>query len=209
MGERRPRASTEPGRAEVYCLFAIREYNTSMQLKPQDLLVALKLSLAHDEAWTYGSLAVELGMSASEVHHAVGRATAAGLLFVDPRDASGGRNRLQHKANRKALVEFLVHGLRYVFMAERGGEVRGMPTSHAAPPLKSKIVQDGGAPPVWATPEGTVRGWAVAPLYRSAPFAAEKDPALYELLALVDALRIGQTRERALAAAEIEKRLAA
>jgi hypothetical protein len=37
------------------------------------------------------------------------------------------------------------------------------------------------------------------------PGAARRDPALYDLLALVDALRIGQTRERSLAEKKMTK----
>jgi hypothetical protein len=62
-------------------------------------------------------------------------------------------------------------------------------------------------PPIWPDPEGTVRGEGLAPLYRSAPRAALRDPRLYEWLALVDAVRAGRARERKLAALEIERRL--
>lgn len=47
-------------------------------LKPQDAVVLLKLVVA-GEGWTYPSLAESLGMSASEVHAAVGRAKRGGL----------------------------------------------------------------------------------------------------------------------------------
>jgi hypothetical protein len=40
------------------------------------------------------------------------------------------------------------------------------------------------------------------------PDAARSDPKLYELLALVDAIRVGRARERKLAESELEKRLA-
>jgi hypothetical protein len=63
--------------------------------------------------------------------------------------------------------------------------------------------------PVWADDEGSVRGESIEPLYPSAPRAAREDPKLYELLALVDALRIGRARERKLAEALLRQRLAA
>ena len=166
-------------------------------LKPQDALVLLKLVVAAGAVWTYPSLAESLGMSASEVHAAVGRAKRAGL-YDEHRRAP----------NRKALVEFLVHGLRYVFPAERGPLTRGLPTAHAAPPLNEKIQGNGEPPPVWPDAEGTVRGEELRPLYRSVPGAARRDPALYELLALVDAIRSGRARERKLAVTELEARLA-
>ncbi len=51
------------------------------------------------------------------------------------------------------------------------------------------------------------KGFAVEPLYTSVPMAAKADPALYELLALVDTLRVGRARERNLAEEELKKRL--
>ena len=52
-----------------------------------------------------------------------------------------------------------------------------------------------------------IRGQGIAPLYESVPLAAAKDQQLYELLALVDALRVGRARERALAIGELESRI--
>ena len=86
---------------------------------------------------------------------------------------------------RPARVEFLSHGVRYAFAPERGGPTRGTPTASAAPPLNRHLVQP-DPPPVWPDPEGSVRGFAFSPLYRSAPQAGRRSAALYELLALVD-----------------------
>ena len=44
-------------------------------------------------------------------------------------------------------------------------------------------------------PMGNSRGLIVEPLHPNVPKAAKKDSYLYELLALVDALRIGGPRE--------------
>jgi len=107
-----------------------------------------------------------------------------------------------------ALKEFLLHGVRYAYPPERGALTRGMPTGYAAPPLNKVIVQPNEPPPVWPYSEGTVRGYSFSPLYSSVPAAAARDPKLYELLALVDALRDGRARERSLAAKELESRLA-
>ena len=167
-------------------------------LKPQDILVSLKL-LAHPDAeWSYPKLAVDLSMSASEVHSSVQRATRAGLL----------QNNDRHAPNRNALLEFLVHGIKYVFPAERGGLTRGLPTAHAAPPLQKHFRATNEPPPVWPEPEGSVRGEELEPLYRSVPKAARADRELYELLALVDAVRGGRARERELAVKELRSRLA-
>lgn len=172
-----------------------------MILKPQDVVVLLKLvSLAH-EPWTYLRLALELSISPSETHAAVKRAVAARLMS-DTTTASG-------RPVMASLLEFLVHGVRYAYPPERGALTAGMPTGYAAPPLNKVIVQPSEPPPVWPYAEGTVRGYSFAPLYPSVPAAAARDAKLYELLALVDAIRDGRARERSLAAKELEKRLAA
>jgi hypothetical protein len=53
----------------------------------------------------------------------------------------------------------------------------------------------------------TSRGEAILPLYGKLPLAADDDPGFYELLALFDALRIGQAREREMARRLLEERL--
>lgn len=181
-------------------LFFIRESRTqnSMILKPQDILVLLKLVAQGDRPWSYNGLAIELGMSPSEVHGAIKRAIAANLAVEIDRHI---------QPNFRNLEEFLVHGIRYVFIPERGEITRGIPTAHAASPLSDLIVPDQEPLPVWPDPEGEVRGTLFSPLYRSAPEAARKDQVLYELLALVDALRGGRAREREMAAKELTRRL--
>ncbi len=164
-------------------------------LKPQDVLVVLKLAVAR-EGTSYPGMALALGMSPSEVHAAVKRASGCGLLNTSTR-----------RPNRSALLEFLIHGVRYVFPAEHGGITRGVATSYAAPPLKDKVVGGEEMPPVWPDPQGEVRGEELRPLYRSVPVAARNDPELYELLALVDAVRSGRARERGLAVKELQSRL--
>ena len=162
-------------------------------MKGQDVLVALKLLCWRSANWSYQELARELGLSASEVHAAVKRCMESGLV-----------SRHTKLANQEALKEFLVHGVRYVFPASPGGVVQGLPTSYAAPPLSEKMRFDVREAPVMPLPGGPVRGPEVKPLYRSAPWAASHDAQLYELLALVDALRTGRVRERKLAVDVLE-----
>ena len=169
-----------------------------MTLKPQDVLVLLKLVASGAQVRSsYHALARELGMSSSEVHKALKRCVDAHLAVKSEQGV---------RPLRPALLEFITHGIRYVFPAERGGLTRGMPTASAAPPLDRRFSSD-PLPPVWPDPEGTSRGLAFAPLYRAAVQAARADPALYELLSLVDAVRGGDSRERRLAIAELEARL--
>jgi len=162
--------------------------------KSLDIVVLLKL-LLDGKKRPYAQLSQELGISASEIHAAVRRGIEAGL--IDP------ESRLPL---RKPLEEYLLHGVRYAFPAKPGPVSRGMPTAHAAPPLSEKISSD-DLPPVWPDPLGTVRGVAVEPLYSSVVKATKADSLLYELLALVDALRIGRARERNLAAEELKQRI--
>lgn len=169
-----------------------------MQLKPQDIVVLLKLVALGANDWSYNRLAVSLHMSPSEVHAAVKRLLSARLAVH--RD---GRIR----PNIRNLREFLLHGIQYVFIPERGELTRGFATGFHArlfPKLLSPVEDP---PPVWPDPNGDVRGHSFTPLYRSVPKAACEDEKLYELLALVDALRGGNARERNIAATEMGKRL--
>ena len=50
-------------------------------------------------------------------------------------------------------------------------------------------------------------GYSISPLYKSVPKAVADDQALYEMLALVDAIRDGRARERELAVKELAGRL--
>ena len=82
-----------------------------------------------------------------------------------------------------------------------------MPTAHGAPPLSEFVSAGSELPPVWPAPEGQVRGTTLEPLQKIVPTAAAKDPALYEILALIDALRDGRARERQIAHRELAARL--
>ena len=202
-------------------------------LKPQDVVVLLKLCLGSARAAPLAKTGAELGISASEVHAAINRSSAAALLDLD-----------QRRPRVLPLIEFLEHGIRYVFVSRTGGITRGIPTAHSAPPLVAMLMQgpiaamfssraedapntdaqgasnvpgriqrmfsDERALPnaiVWPHPEGEVRGESLEPLYPSVVEAARRDQELYECLALVDALRIGRARERKLAIDLLAKRL--
>lgn len=173
--------------------------NPQIVLRPQDLVVLLRLALEPGAAPTYAVLASELGLTASEVHAGLGRATIAQLAR---KDKAG-----KPSVVRDALKLFVEHGARYAFPATHGGITRGMPTGYAAPPLKDKIVQPSELAPVWPHKNGTVRGEAFYPLYPTVPEAAGRNPALYELLVLFDAIRGGSARERALALELLGERL--
>ena len=81
------------------------------------------------------------------------------------------------------------------------------PPATPPPPLSEQIRQGHDQPPVWPWKKGTTRGIAFHPLYPTVPEAAQRNPALGELLALFDAVRGGSAREQALALALLEERL--
>jgi hypothetical protein len=168
-----------------------------LALKAQDVVVAARLALGVGEAWTYERLAHELGMSSQTVFQAIQRLAAARLV-----------NPIRRRLARQEFLEFVEHGLRYAFPAQPGvARVAGMPTGISAPPLSRKILSGDDASVVWPSRNGDAVGWRVAPLHRRAPEAARKNPRLYEMLALLDAMRLGGAREREVAAREIRARL--
>ncbi len=168
----------------------------TMILKPQDTFILLKLVVWDRSEWSYPALSHELSMSASEVHAGVKRAAAAKLMDMQ-----------RKRPVKSNLVEFLLHGIKYAYPPDRGGMTRGMPTGYAAPPLRELITQPDEPSPVWLDPEGQMRGYEFSPLFRSATRACKVDPKLYELLALVDAIRDGRARERKIAVKEIQSRI--
>jgi hypothetical protein len=166
-----------------------------MELKPQDVVVALKLCVLKVPG-TYAALGKSLGISASEVHAALRRLSEAGLADADSKCI-----------NRAKLRNFLIHGVPYAFPAKPQEMTRGMPTAWAAPVMANRISQSGQSTPVWPDPDGKTKGVAVKPLYASVVLAATIDNALYDLLALVDAIRIGRARDRNIAEEELALRL--
>jgi hypothetical protein len=162
-----------------------------LALRPADVAVALELALRPGQGLV--PLATAVGISLGEAHNAVSRLRRARLLRPDER-----------RVVASALADFLVHGVPYAFPGELGAQVGGVPTAHAGPPL-AKVFR--GDPVVWPSVDGTVRGDSLVPLYPAAPRLAGRVPDLYELLTLVDAIRVGRARERTRAAALLRERL--
>jgi hypothetical protein len=167
-------------------------------LKGADILLLLKLSVMDNPLVRSKSVAEELDFSESEVAEAIKRSKASQLLHVSD---------LGKRVNRAGLLEFLVHGFRYVFPIQIGSLTRGIPTGVSAAPLKSRFIETGAPPFVWPCGEGTVLGISIAPLHKRVPEAALRDPKLYELLALADAARGSRVRERQVAQEELSARL--
>ena len=155
-----------------------------MQLRPQDVLVMIKLALEREPKQTNLALARSLFLSPAEVHYALRRCKQARLY-----DEHLKRPILT------SLCEFLIHGVKYAFPASVGASTRGILTAGAHPVFEGFAISELDALYVWPLADGVHRGPAVSPLYRSAPDAAQNDERLYQALALLDAIRIGRVRE--------------
>jgi hypothetical protein len=159
-------------------------------MRPLDIVILLKIAAKGNSNWLNKNLSNELSISASEVSESLNRSWLAGFL-----------DETKKKLFRHALLEFLCHGLKYVFPQKPGELVKGMPTAHSAPIASPTFNSD--EPYVWPYTQGTVRGQAIEPLYPTVPKAAEQDPYLYDLLALCDMLRVGRAREAKFAAEKL------
>ncbi|MFZ5469590.1 MAG: hypothetical protein ACOZIN_09150 [Myxococcota bacterium] len=163
-------------------------------LKPQDVVVALKLACVPQ--WNYQGLQAALRMSSSTIHEAVRRLSRARLF-----------NPQRRRVVRADLIEFLEHGVRFAFPVVLGAPVLGVPTASSAEPLRHRLLSGDERTCVWPSKVGSVRGRSVVPLHPGVPEAVRDDPKLHRLLAIVDALRVGDARERELAAEELRKEL--
>lgn len=155
-------------------------------LKPQDLVVLLKIITLKESKWFQHTLAEGLKISQSEVSECLARSKYSGLL-----SASG------KKVNILSLLDFISYGLKYTFPQQPGIVTRGLPTAHSALPLSEHIQSENAY--VWPYAKGKVRGQAIEPLYKSVPEAMQNNPELHQILALIDAIRVGRARERDLA----------
>ena len=147
------------------------------------------------------SLASSTGISKTQVNLALKRCLDVGLVKHD-------RQTGLPRVHTKVLLEFIIYGLRYVFPAKLGAITRGITTSLGAPVLEGKLMSTGDLLPVWPDAFGNMKGQTVEPLFKSVTYAVRRDAELYALLALVDAIRIGQPRERNLATDLLAERLA-
>jgi len=163
-------------------------------MKPQDVIILLKMVSCKDKPWTQLTLADELFISQSEISASISRSKYANLLH------SNGKTVMV-----LSFLEFLQFGIRYVFPVKPGPVARGVPTAHSAAPLKERIMSNENY--VWPSAKGQARGHSIIPLYPSVVDAIKLDASLYEMLALVDVLRVGKAREKEIAIGELKKRI--
>lgn len=154
----------------------------------------------HLSSYTARALELQTGVSKTQINLSLKHCMEIGLIKTD-------RKLGVPRANTKALFEFIVYGLKYVFPARAGELTRGIATGFAAPVLHKSLISAGEHVPVWPYARGNTMGMKVEPLFKTAADAARRDPEMYALLALVDAIRLGQPRERNLAVQLLQDRL--
>lgn len=162
-------------------------------LRPSDVVVACQLALTPAEQ--FGNLSKLTGISTGECHNAVRRLRLARLILADER-----------RPPKDVLLRFLVEGAPFSFPAVFGPDSIGVGTSHSAPVFREIV--GSAAAVVWPTAEGSDRGQSLTPLYPGAVRLPGRNGPLYELLALVDALRAGNSRIRKIAGELLAERLA-
>lgn len=163
-------------------------------------LASVEALSSQSSPFSVRSLATETGIGKTEVAKALERCQRSGLL-------TSSRGTTHPQVNMRGLEEFSIYGLRYVFPVTPGRLCRGLPTSLVAPVFDRSLLSGGDAPPVWADPLGETMGVEVSPLFKSVPQAVKRDERLYRYLAVLDSLRMGQSREVKLATEELMRML--
>lgn len=142
--------------------------------------------------WLLSDLSKALSISISEISESLNRSRIAHLTDYEKRNI--------HRLN---LLEFLVHGIKYVFPQQPGAMVRGIPTAHSHPILKKKFISDINY--VWPDSKGETIGQSIEPLYPKQINAVKNDENFYILMSLIDVIRVGKTREINFAVEELNK----
>ncbi|MGD9807749.1 MAG: hypothetical protein AB7U93_04105 [Deferribacterales bacterium] len=99
--------------------------------------------------------------------------------------------------NYQNAEKFLLYGFPFCFHAEKGKLVRGFKTGVDATSLRNEFAEV-DYPAVWPHHKGDVKGFGIKPLHPSIPeqvAEGKMDKNLYELLALLDTVCVGQARE--------------
>lgn len=162
-------------------------------LRPHDIAVLLSLIARPHES--YGRLAALLRIGKSTAHAAVARLERSGLVH------RVGREGVEVAAG--PALEFLQFGAAYAYQAEMSPRALGVPTGFAAPSLRSLSFAE-QPPVVWRSRLGDTVGAGIKPLIPAAAEIALRDPLLYHVLALFDALRLADVREREIVREELQ-----
>lgn len=154
-------------------------------MRPHDIVVLSQIIISPKD-WKGQDLSHKLKLSASEISYSLQRSSIAGLLSPDKKQVM-----------KRTLMEFIQFGLPYIFPAVKGPVVVGVATAYSAPIMKNFLMNDDNI--VWPYADGNTRGESIEPLYAKAPQAALSNSELYELMALLDVMRMGRVREKQIA----------
>lgn len=184
-------------RGRLEALYPVSIRDTVWGVQPPDILPLLAL-LRHDRStsWTVRSLARELHLPPAAVQRSLARLSET-PVYDAPR----------RRVSRSAAMDLLEHALPFLVPAHLGGPARGIRTAWAAPVLSGRLAPTDDPPPVWPSPEGDSRGPAVEPLHPAVVALAADDPWMYDLLAIVDGIRLGDARVRGIARELLYERL--
>lgn len=130
--------------------------------------------------------AAKVGLSQPEVSNALKRLKASRLLLADARTVV-----VPH------LLELCVHGVKYFYPPVLGSRTGGIPTATLASPLKGKVAGE-DTDLVWPAARGTTRANSLAPIHPCAVHAAQNDERVYQLLVVLDGIRVGKARLRSI-----------
>jgi hypothetical protein len=178
-------------KCKIVYLCSMRKHNG---MRPQDVAVLMKIVSLGNEPWQLSTLSNNLHISLSEISESLNRSKLAKLIDGDKK-----------KINRLNFMEFIEHGLRYVFPVQVGTLVRGIPTAHSHPSIKNKIMAE--IEYVWPDSKGNTLGLSIEPLYSKQVFAIKEHPAFYSAMALLDIVRVGKVREVKIALNELKNLL--
>lgn len=169
-------------------IYAMRKHNG---MRPQDVVILLKIICLSPKNWQIIELSRELFISQSEVSESLNRSVLGDLIDQGKR-----------KVKRRALLEFLQFGLHHVFPQRPGPMMNGIPTAHSHPFMTQYFPSE--MMYVWSDNREKERGLSIEPLYAKQTDAVKIDAKLYKLLALIDIIRVGRARELQIAMNELK-----
>lgn len=163
-------------------------------MRPQDIAILMKIISMGNQTWQLSMLSNSLAISISEISESLNRSKLAKFIDYEKK-----------QVNRQNLMEFLEHGIKYVFPQQPGAMVRGIPTAHSHPFIKEYFISEMNY--VWPDSKGEIIGLSIEPLYPKLIHAVKDNPDFYKLMSLVDVIRVGKVREIKFATEELKKHL--
>lgn len=149
----------------------------SPSIKPEDVLVLLKIAAHNNERWDAVTLSQELGHTPEEVAEAMRRLQSFGFFDLD------GKIILSY------VKKFLIFDLHDLFPAIPGKMTKGLltggkPGTFLDPHLPYTSIW------VWPHDNGSDHGFEIIPLSPHCCFACLNDSRLKDLLAVTETLRV-------------------